>query len=134
MDRLENRAVIKFCRDPGKTPTEAYKMISVVRSKTSVSETLIFKWYKRFQECGDLIQERSGRGQKSSVRKKTLTSICDALGGEGHALSERFDLSIGAAYKVLTKQLNMSKMHYCDYFEKKMNTSITGLHHSTVMT
>ena len=80
-----------------------------------------------------MIQERSGRGQKSSVRKKTLTSICDALGGKGrlivHALSERFDLSIGAVYKVLTKQLNMSKMHYGDYF-----TLITGLHHSTVMT
>ena len=95
MDRLENRAVIKFCRDPGETPIEVYKMITVARSKTSVSQKLIFKWYKRFQECGDLIQERSGRGQKSSVRKKTLTSICDALGGEGrsivHALSERFD-------------------------------------------
>ena len=115
MDRLENRAVIHFCRDPGETPTEAYKMITVSQSKTSVSQTLIFKWYKRFQECGDLIQERSGRGQKSSVMKKTLTSICDALGGEerliAHALSERFDLSIGAVYKVLTKQLNMSKMH-----------------------
>ena len=109
MDRLENRAIIKFCRDPGETPTEDYKMITVAPSKTSVSQTLIFKWYKRFQ--------------KSSVRKKTLTSICNALSGEGqlivHALSERFDLSIGAVYKVLTKQLNMSKIHYGDYFEKK---------------
>ena len=29
IDRLENRAVNKFCRDLGETPTEAYKMITV---------------------------------------------------------------------------------------------------------
>ena len=79
MDRLENRAVIKFCRDPGETPTEAYKMITVARSKTSISRTWVSLWYRRFQECGDSIQERPGRGRKSSVTEKTLTSICDAL-------------------------------------------------------
>ena len=35
------------------------------------------------------------------------------------ALSERFDMSIGAVYKVLTKQFNMSKVHNDDTFEKK---------------
>ena len=55
--------------------------------------------------------------------EKTSTSICDTLDGERqltvHGLSERFDMSIGAVYKVLTKQLNMSKVHNDDYFEKK---------------
>ena len=123
MDRLENRAVIEFCRDPWETPTKACKMITVARSKTSVSHTLVFKWYKRFQQCGDLIQKRSVRGRKSIVTENTLTSICVALNGERRltvrALSERFDMSIGAVYKVLTKQLNMTKVHNGDYFEKK---------------
>ena len=70
-----------------------------------------------------MIQERTGRGRKSSVMEKTLTSICDALDEERrltvHAMSERFDMSIGAVYKVLTKQLNMSKVHNVDTFEKK---------------
>ena len=35
------------------------------------------------------------------------------------ALSESFDMSIGPVYKVLTKQLNMTKVHNNDYFEKK---------------
>ena len=123
MDRLENRTVIKFCRDPGETPTEAYKMITEARGKTSISRTLVFQWYKRFHEGEDLIQERSGRGRKSSVTEKTLISFCDALDEERRltvrALSERFDKSIGAVYKVLTKQLNMSKVYNGDNFEKK---------------
>ena len=55
--------------------------------------------------------------------EKTLTSICDALDEERQltvsALSERFDMSIGAVFKVLTKQLHMSKKHNGDTFEKK---------------
>ena len=70
-----------------------------------------------------MIQERSGRGRKASVTEKMLTSICDALDEERRltvrALSERFDMKIGAVYKVLTKQLNMSKVHNGDNFEKK---------------
>ena len=57
-------------------------MITVERSKTSVSQTLVFKWYKRFQEHGDSIQELSGRVLKSSVTKKTVATICDALNGD----------------------------------------------------
>ena len=49
--------------------------------------------------------------------------MCDALDEERRltvrALSERFDMSIGAVYKVLTKQLNMPKVHNGDTFEKK---------------
>ena len=78
------------------------------RSKTSISRALVFQWYKMFQEREDSIQERSGRGRKSSVMEKTLTLICDALDEERRLtvrfLSERFDMSIGAVYKVLTKQ------------------------------
>ena len=55
--------------------------------------------------------------------ENTLTSILDSLDVEGrltvHALSERCNMSIGAVYKVLTKQLNMSKVHNGDYFEEK---------------
>ena len=62
-----------------------------------------------------MIQERSGRGRKSSVTEKTLTSICDAIDEERRliilVLSARFDMSTGAVYKVITKQLNMSKVH-----------------------
>ena len=35
------------------------------------------------------------------------------------ALSEWCDMSIGAVYKVLTKQLNMARVHIGDFFEKK---------------
>ena len=62
----------------------------------------------------------SGRGQKSSVTEKTLTLILNSHDVEGRlavrVLSERCDMSIGAVYKVLTKQLNMARVHNGDFF------------------
>ena len=65
----------------------------------------------------------SGRGQKSSVTEKTLTLILNSHDVEGRlavrVLSERCDMSIGAVYKVLTKKLNMARVHNGDFFDKK---------------
>ena len=91
-------------------------MIKETPRKTSVSCALVFKWYKRFEECGDSIQERVGRGRKPKVTERTLTLICDALEGDRRltvrSLSEMFDLSYGTVYAVLTKQLQMSKVFF----------------------
>ena len=66
--------------------------------------------------------ERNSRTVGSRV-ESSVTLICDALDEERRltvlALSERFDMSKGAVYKVLTKQLNMPKVHNVDTFEKK---------------
>ena len=79
MDRLEDPAVIKFCRDPGETPTEGYKMITIRQTMTSISRTLVFQWYKMFRPEWSVSQERSGRWRKSSVTEKTLTSFVTPL-------------------------------------------------------
>ena len=67
-----------------------------------------------FEECGDSIQERMGRGQKPKVTERTLTLIRDALEGDRRLtvrpLSEMFDLSSGIVYAVLTNQLQKSKV------------------------
>ena len=72
-------------------------MIKETPRKTSVSLALVFKWYKRFEECGDSIQERVGRGRKPKVTDRTLTLIRDALEGDKLlpvlARSEMFDLN-----------------------------------------
>ena len=64
MDHIKNRAVIEFCRDFGKTPTETYKMIKDTPRKTSISLALVFKLYKRFEESGDSIKDLPGRERK----------------------------------------------------------------------
>ena len=50
-----------------------------------------------------------------------LTSNRGALDGRltVRALSERFDMSAGAVYKIVDKSVKMSKVHNDDYFEKK---------------
>ena len=42
-DRLENRVIVKFCRDLGKTPTQALKMFEQMKREHLVSRALVFK-------------------------------------------------------------------------------------------
>ena len=40
---IENHAVVKFCRDLGKTPAEAYKIRKETPSKTSDGSVLVLR-------------------------------------------------------------------------------------------
>lgn len=117
LDRMENRAVIKFCRDLGKTPTDAYHLIQKTPKKTSISRALVFKWYKRFEEGERSLKESESRGRKPKVSEATLTSLRDALNNDRRltvrTLSEMFDVSVGTIHNILTQQLKMSKVLTC---------------------
>ena len=50
-NKVEQRAVIKFCVDIGKTPTETHKFIKQSVTYANVSRWLVFKWHKRFSDA-----------------------------------------------------------------------------------
>jgi transposase len=56
-------AVIKFCVDIGKTPTDTHKFLKQSEKHSKVSRSLIFKWHKRFADRRDSLadDEREGR-------------------------------------------------------------------------
>ena len=54
-NKVEQRAIIKFCVDIGKTPTETHKFTKQSVTHSNVSRSLVFKWHKRFSD---------GRGRK----------------------------------------------------------------------
>ena len=52
-EKVEQRAVIKFCVDIGKTPTDTHKFLKQSEKHSKVSCSLIFKWHKRFADGRD---------------------------------------------------------------------------------
>ena len=62
-NKVEQRAVIKFCVDIGKTPTETHKFIKQSVTHSNVSRLLVLKWHKRFSDGrGSLMDDkREGR-------------------------------------------------------------------------
>ncbi|XP_052818061.1 rotatin-like [Mya arenaria] len=71
-DRLIKRAVIQFCVNLGKTPSQTPKVMNEASSETQVKRMLVYKWHKRFSEgresiCDDV---RSGR-------PVSQTTVCD---------------------------------------------------------
>ena len=61
-NKVEQRAVIKFCVDIGKTPTEMHKFIKRSVTHSNVSRSLVFKWHKRFSDGrGSLMDDKRER-------------------------------------------------------------------------
>ena len=120
-DRLEIRAIIKFCHDLGKTPTQTLKMIEQTKRERSVSRALVFKWHRRFADGQDSLEEQEGCGRKKQYGATTVTSIREALDADRQLtireLVERFDMGYGTIHRVLMKDLQMSKVILSYYFE-----------------
>jgi hypothetical protein len=69
-NKVEQRAIIKFCVDIGKTPTETHKFIKQSVTHSNVNHSLMFKWHKRFSDGrGSLMDDkREGRPSFKTVR------------------------------------------------------------------
>jgi transposase len=75
-NKVEQRAVIKFCVDIGKTPTEMHKFIKRSVTHSNVSRSLVFKWHKRFSDGRGSIMDvqREGRPSFKFPMKKVSSS------------------------------------------------------------
>jgi hypothetical protein len=60
---MEQRANIKFCFKTGKTATETFQLIKQAYGDNALSRTRIFKWYARFRDGRENLEndKRSGR-------------------------------------------------------------------------
>ena len=81
-NKVEQRAVIKFCADIGKTPTETHKFIKQSVTHSNVSRSLVFKWHKRFSDGRDSLMgdKREGRPsfKTSDVVKNEVCNVIDS--------------------------------------------------------
>lgn len=123
-ERMEVRAVIKFCVEMGHTPTQTYNMIRTTSLHCRASRALVFRWHKSFLEGKDDLKDEDGRGRQRDVSTSSLvTSIRDALAEDRRltvrTLAHRFDVSIGTVHRVLKDELHMSKVN--KHFYKHLN-------------
>ena len=57
-DNVETRAVIRFCTNLGKTPTETTNMMQQVnKDKPGACRLLVFKWHKLFRGGRETIED-----------------------------------------------------------------------------
>lgn len=114
-ERTEVRANIKFCMELGKTPTETFKMLQRTPSNCSVKRALVFKWYKRFADGRDSLEDDEGRGRKTKISSDVVASVREALDGDRRltvrTLSAMIGVSVGTIYTILTEHLKMTKVH-----------------------
>lgn len=114
-DRLKQRAVIQFCVNLGKSPTETLDMMNMASKKPAACRSLIYKWHKRFSEGRESVRDddRSGRPithmTSSDInavklaldvdRRRTLAELCELL-----------DMSYGTIRRIITDELKMSRV------------------------
>lgn len=113
-DFKEQRAIIKFCVNLGKTPTQTRTLMQQANTSNSVSRSLVFKWHDRYKQGRSTLEDDGGRGRKRIVdvtlvekvkdfvladRRVTMKDICHDMG-----------LSYGTASRILTNELNMHKV------------------------
>ena len=111
----ETRAMIKFCVDLGKTPTETMKMMKDANRSSNVSRSLVFKWHKRFSEGRESLKDDTGRGRKRIVNAGAVTAVKSLIEEDRRLtvsdISTKVGVSYGSVHSILRNQLKMSKVH-----------------------
>ena len=83
--------------------------------RSTVSRSLVFKWFKRFKDGRASLQEE-GRGRKLKINQRLVTSVHDALKEDRRLtvrdLAEKFDMSVGTVHTILVEKLKMSKVFH----------------------
>ncbi|XP_052802303.1 protein GVQW3-like [Mya arenaria] len=114
-DRLITRAVIQFCVNLGKTPSQTLKLMNEASSETQVKRMLVYKWHKRFSEgresiCDDV---RSGRpvSQTTECDVEAVKNIVDADRRVTlYEICKMLDMSYGSVWGIMKDSLKMSRV------------------------
>ena len=59
---------MKFCFKLGKTPPETHKMLVTVYADEAVTKKTVFKWFQRFQEGKESLEDDERSGRPSTAR------------------------------------------------------------------
>ena len=57
------------------TPTQTMDSIRKANTKDNVSQSLIFKWHKRFRDGREAVQGDKGRGRKPKIGATLVASV-----------------------------------------------------------
>ena len=111
---FEQRAVIKFCVNLGKSPTETKQMIDMAGDGAHVSRSMVFKWHKRFRDGRESIDDDERPGRPTEIGDAIIDDIRHAVQEDGRItvreISELFDLSTSTVHTILTENLKLERL------------------------
>ena len=122
-NKVEQRAVIKFCVDIGKMPTETHKFIKQSVTHSYVSRSLVFKWHKRFSDSrGSLMDDKREGRQSFKTSDVVKNEICDVIDGDRRLtvreVADKLTISKTTVHEILVQELHMN--HICARWVPKM--------------
>jgi hypothetical protein len=68
MLQFEQWENVKFCQKLGKSTSETYQMIKQVYSEEALGHSAVFKWYKRFAQGRDSLEDDEHTGRPRTLR------------------------------------------------------------------
>jgi len=91
-------------------------MLKETSHKDILSQTTVYEWHKRFSEGRTKVEDKEGRLRKRKMRTSLTSSVEEALQADRPAtvrgLADRFGVSYGTVYQILTEELHISKVKY----------------------
>ena len=100
------RAVIKFCVNLGKSPTETKQMIDMAGDGANVSRSMVFRWHKIFRDGQASIDDDERPGWPTEIGDALIEDIRHAVQEDGRItvreISDSFDLSTSNIHTILT--------------------------------
>ncbi|XP_062577987.1 protein GVQW3-like [Saccostrea cucullata] len=114
-ERVEQRAVLKFCVDIGKTPTETHKFLKQSGKHCKVSRSLVFKWHKRFSDGRDSLHDDTREGRPSfrdcnAVKEEVRDVIDSDRRLTVREIAGKCGISKTTVHEILSGDLNMSRV------------------------
>jgi transposase len=114
-NKVAQRAVIKFCVDIGKTPTETHKFIKQLVTHSNVSRSLVFKWHKRFSDGRDSLMGDKREGRPSFKTSDVVKNeVCDVIDGDRRLtvreVADKCIISKTAIHEILVQELHMNRI------------------------
>ena len=114
-NKVEQRAVIKFCVDIGKTPTETHKFIKRSVTHSNVSHSLVFKWHKRFSDGRGSLMDDKREGRPSFKTSDVVKNeVCDVIDGDRRLtvreVADKCVISKTTVHEILVQELHMNRI------------------------
>ncbi|CAK9833797.1 Protein GVQW3 [Anthophora retusa] len=116
---MEQRANIKFCFKLGKSATNTFEMIQTVYGSEAMSRKNVFKWYARFSDGRESIEDDPRPGASSTVRdEKNVQKVAEILRNDRYASTRLIEELTGipktTVHRILTE--NLGKRKICSRF------------------
>ncbi|CAK9820098.1 Mariner Mos1 transposase [Anthophora quadrimaculata] len=112
---MEQRANIKFCFKLGKSATDTFEMIQTVYGSEAMSRKNIFKWYARFRDGRESIEDDPRPGASSTDRvEENVHKVTEILRNDRCASTRLIEELTGipktTVQSILTENLGKKKI------------------------